>query len=634
MSRLPPTAPRNGPVCRASLPALAGLLLSVALPTLALEIDARLSDTAIRSNETVTLILEMQGRTSARPDLSVLTKDFRILDRRSQSSISIVNGQRSERNQLILTLAPQRAGALQIPAITIGDSATEPLQLSVADTPERTSDTSTPSYPAQSDSVEIQPRPADDVPQANSGVLLKASIEPVRVRVREQAVLTAKVYMPARVLGPRLHDPKINSARILPLGEDRYGERRNGTDYSVYERRYALFPVVEGRLEIEPLVFEGWERSSSTSAYQPLGDAVKARSEALTLRVLPMPRDGTHETWLPARSLTLSETGPETYRVRTGQALERVISIRADGVMASDLPILKTDAPNELHTQRTQARLWNERRPEGVIGTRRESIRLSAGEPGHYRLPPLSVDWWDTDTKRWSTAVLAARELVVSPAPFADQSPSNGVASAGASGNESEPLMAARATDYPASSSDSNYVPRSAGSGSSLWLWITAGLGLAWLLTTGAWWLSCRRAQARSPAPMRHEPATEPTPPPDLESAPEADPLAASIEAVRTAYERGDAKAAQAALLAWGREVLPAKPPSNLARLAQRCKEPLRSEILTLEQAFFSPRPLHWERQPVSERLRQFEPAPEEEPASFRRPKPIRRRRAEPDASS
>jgi hypothetical protein len=71
---------------------------------------------------------------------------------------------------------------------------------------------------------------------------------------------------------------------------------------------------------------------------------------------------------------------------------------------------------------------------------------------------------------------------------------------------------------------------------------------------------------------------------------------------------------------------LPEDPPSNLARLAQRCHEPLRGHILMLEQAFFSPRPLPWSQHPVWQALGHFDPAPADEPATFRRPKALRRR--------
>ena len=603
-------------------------LLSFASAPLFAQVEAWLSDESVGATETVTLVIETQGPKSASPDFSPLSDDFRILDRRSQRSVSIVNGQRTEQHQLRLDLAPRRIGLLEIPAIVIGDDTTRPLQLLV----EQASNSATSPSSHSGSTVGQEPgtpRNADSAgADSDDGILLHAAIEPPRVHFRQQAVLTAKVYMAAPIIGARLHDPVIGGARLLPLGEDRYQQHRSGKEYNVYERRYAVFPLEDGRLDIPPLKFEGWARTSNGYAYPSPGEAVKAVSEALTLQVLPAPVGEGTDGWLPARDLTLSETGPATYRVRVGQSLERVISIRADGLMASDLPAVKDLFPHQIDVQRSRPRLWNERLPEGVIGTRRESIRLRSDEPGHFQLPAIPIQWWDTDTGRWSKAVLPARELIVSPVPFAGRAEP-------ATEDESPPLMAARGAEH--SSPSSAFPSRNTSSTASWWLWITAGLALAWIATTIAWWMSCRQVQTETPVPAPPGPESAPAARSEAPDEPEAgpgDPGDEAIAAVEKAYTAGDARAAQQALLTWARIALPGKPPSNLARLAQRCREPLRGEILTLEQAFFSPRPVHWELQPVARRLRTFEAAPEEQPASFRRPKPIRRRKTEPDSTT
>lgn len=99
----------------------------------------------------------------------------------------------------------------------------------------------------------------------------------------------------------------------------------------------------------------------------------------------------------------------------------------------------------------------------------------------------------------------------------------------------------------------------------------------------------------------------------------------AAIAGVRLAYENTDAAAARDALLTWAALVFPDRPPGNLALLARRCPEPLRSEILLLEQAFFSPHPLDWNKHRVWEQLPGFTPLPPEEPVSFRQKRPLRR---------
>jgi hypothetical protein len=112
------------------------------------------------------------------------------------------------------------------------------------------------------------------------------------------------------------------------------------------------------------------------------------------------------------------------------------------------------------------------------------------------------------------------------------------------------------------------------------------------------------------------------------------DPISKAIDEVRRAYEAGETAAAREALLAWAALAVPDQPPANLALLAKRCPEPLRSEVLVLEQAFFSPHPVPWDRRRVWERLSDFEPLPPEEPASFRRKKVLRRRKPSPDTAA
>jgi hypothetical protein len=120
------------------------------------------------------------------------------------------------------------------------------------------------------------------------------------------------------------------------------------------------------------------------------------------------------------------------------------------------------------------------------------------------------------------------------------------------------------------------------------WFWISLGLAgaLGGLLATR------RRVSAAPAAPA--VPAPEPVP---------GSPLELALDQVRAAYGEANAGAARESLLAWARLRWPGDPPGNLARLAQRCPQPLRDRITRLEMAFFSPDPIPWEREPVAQEL-------------------------------
>jgi len=94
-------------------------------------VQAQLSARELAFGQPVELTLTAQGAAPAGPDLSVLEQDFRILDQRVERRLAINNGHRSAQLRLTLLLLPLRDGALQVPAITMGDLHTAPLTLTV-----------------------------------------------------------------------------------------------------------------------------------------------------------------------------------------------------------------------------------------------------------------------------------------------------------------------------------------------------------------------------------------------------------------------------------------------------------------------------------------------------------------------
>ncbi|AGA89079.1 hypothetical protein Thimo_0207 [Thioflavicoccus mobilis 8321] len=505
----------------------------------AAELQAWLSQQTTSQDRPVDLTLQLTGPgASSEPgalDLSGLAADFRILDRRTSTSVSIVDGVRNERYQLILRLLPTRTGELRIPPIPFGDQASEPLQLTVTEG----SSGAQPSGPGRRAEPPIRARP-DTVP-ANASV--EAEVSPGEVRVGQQALLTARVTSQGALLAARLADPQPDDVEVLPLGEEITG--------GVYERRYALFPQRAGPLEIPPLVFEAQVPGAS--------EALRAASEALTLDVQPRPAAMDDGAWLPARALRLSEAGSSGDRtVAVDEALERIITITADGLPASALPELTVAVPFELQVRRAPPQLWDERTPQGIIGHRRERIDLTAPSPGRYRLPELRLPWWDTTRDAARVATLPPRTLVVGSAAAAESA----INAQGASADEPPRRPKAAAEERGP--------------------WIVPGLAiLVYLL-----YLATRRSR-----PQEQAATTEPNPPRDRR--------AEAIAAVRAAYAASDAAAARDALLAWSRLRWPDDPPGNLARLVLRCPEPLRGQIALLEKAFFSPQPIPWDREPV-----------------------------------
>lgn len=124
---------------------------------------------------------------------------------------------------------------------------------------------------------------------------------------------------------------------------------------------------------------------------------------------------------------------------------------------------------------------------------------------------------------------------------------------------------------------------------SNPWFWVSMVLAAALAAS-----LLRRRRPAAAPIPGHPAPPEAETPP---------DPLTTAVERVREAYRRGDAAAAREALLYWAGLRWPDDPPNNLSRLAQRLAPPLRGQVTDLERAFFSPKPIQWDLEPVADAL-------------------------------
>lgn len=280
-------------------------------------------------------------------------------------------------------------------------------------------------------------------------VLLLAGVMPA-VATADDLSLTVEVERPAGPIFPqemlllrirgtytlpialeKLDNPELPGTRWLPVGGDMWSQTDiNGRPARLFERTLAVFPQQPGRLEIPAfhhlltLAEEGRREVTVSSA--PL---------ALDIAAPPSP-----DWWLPARGLILSESWsvpPEA--LAPGQSTRRTVTIEASGVTDDQLPplpelrapgLIAWPSPPERATQmgvsldrrsREQQRQAL-RRPgrlpvfSGPDGPRARivyswDIRPTTDEP--VELPPLAIDWFDTQSRTMRRAGLPARTVAV-----------------------------------------------------------------------------------------------------------------------------------------------------------------------------------------------------------------------------
>ena len=530
------------------------------------EVVASLDRDRVGLGESVTLEIRSRGESlSEEPDLSALGDAFAVLGHSRSLRTTVINGRRDASLDWRIELAPLRPGELEIPPLRLGAERTEPLALNVVSTPAAASSR------VASAASSAAPR----------GVALVAEIDRHVSYVQEQVALTLRVESGVPLLGGALSAPQIPGALVEPLGEGRSEMREeDGAPLYVFEQRYAVFPQESGELEIPAHVFEGHVQApvsgkrrgggrrsllgsrldaglggsllddffgASGGFMGGLGDIfgepgqrVRALSAPLRLRVEGRPAEARGERFLPARELELVELWPggasEPPALAAGQPVDRVVAVRARGVLASQLPLPRLAEGEGFKQYSEPAYEDSQQAGEDMLAVRALPTVLIPTRAGSLTLPAVELEWWDTEADAPRTARLPERIVEVGPGSVADLSAPAVPALAPAISDSEGPPPAGEIVETPP-------VP-----GLGPWGLGLAGLAFVLALISGAWvWR--RGAGPASPAPGGRR---------SLEAA------------LGRACTEGNAAQADRALLALGRQRWPLHAPKTATDFAAR----------------------------------------------------------------
>ena len=506
----------------------------------AASVRAWLDRNQMQLGETVTLNVQVEGDAQAQqPDFSALAGAFDMTGTQSSTSVNIVNGKTSSSVLWAVGLSPKHAGTFTIPALNVAGQHTQPLMLVVSPTPANAT-------------------------QLGGDVFVEAQAEPLSPYVQQQVLLTVKLYFAVNLVDGNLDDPQVKGAVIRKLGQDsRYSAQAGGRSYNVVERHYALTPEHNGTLSVPPIVFRGHAVDPNGGGFFfNQGRAIGAQSSAIALDVRPRPAASGNDTWLPARSMSLTATGIDaTTRAQVGEPLTFSLRLEAQGLGFEQLPKLelpKIDGadiyPDKPVTQDKDDGQW-------LYGVRERKFAIVPNRSGPLTLPPISVVWWDTVHDRAQTAHLPAITLNVQPA-----------AGNGASVPPVAPgAQQMRITQADAAPTTPSPAPLFADT-TELRLWRTVAfvaiaLWVSTLLASIAWLLMRRGKQSSSASTQQ----------------PDAMPARRAFAA---ACKREDFPAAARALLTWARQTCPEL--RNLGELARAVSDPAQSAaIVYLQRACF-----------------------------------------------
>ncbi|OWQ55999.1 hypothetical protein CEE60_04140 [Stenotrophomonas maltophilia] len=428
----------------------AGLaLLLCASMTAHAQTRAWLDREQITDSDTVTLNIESDAGGGA-PDYGPLRSDFDLSSQTSSRQVQWSNGAMTSRALYAVALSPKRTGTLQIPALQVGGSRTQPLTLQVG--------ASSASAPAAANGT--------------AAAFLETEVDDPTPYVQQSVGVVVRLFYAAQLLSGELVLDTPAGASLQRVGEDRTLVREvNGRRYNVVERRFLLIPERSGALVLPAAQFNG--RSAGGFFNDMFGGdgRLRAASAERTLQVQAQPASAP-QPWLPLHGLRLRYTAAPTTG-RAGEAATIVVEAVAEGATKAqfpELPVPDVGPGAQVFAEPPQFdETFNGSTPQ-LKATRRFAI--VPRQPGSLTVPGLRMAWWDVAAGQPRNASLPDLQLDIA---------------AGVGGNAAPPLPVDTTSALPgepaAASTDLQLAPAQGAPRPWGWIALSAGLAVLWLLT-------------------------------------------------------------------------------------------------------------------------------------------------------
>jgi hypothetical protein len=515
------------------------LFILLAQTVAAAKIDVSVDQNPVSMNESFQIIFTASESPDGTPDFTDLEQDFIILNQGQSTSSSWVNGKSSKKIQWTLNVIAKNEGSLTIPAIAFGRDSSEPL------------------------SIDVTKASSGKAANSTEDLFLDVEAAPMSPFLQSQVLYTLRLYRRVDIAQAQLTEPELADAVVTKLDEDRnYVTQVKGVDYSVTERRYAIFPQKSGTMTIKPLVLTAEVVTNARGGFGGFFNSTQTKrvvSKEITLDVKPAPASFTGSHWLAAEQVEIrQEWSADFEQMKVGEPITRTLTLQVKGSTVSSLPELggaKVDA--QLKTYPDQPVLKEQKNRDGIIAFREEKVAIIPSKAGSYILPAIKITWFNTQTNKMEVAkipettiaVMAGEGVSTAPAPVTP-APS---AVANKPITDTPPVVQTVSTAEPAT---------------PIWLWVSLLLAAGWAITL--FYFLTKRPPATMPVVTDNEAELS---------------LKASINQLKKACADNNALAAKNALLAWGKIKFSA---TSLGAIADASDARLRDEILQLNQVLYA----------------------------------------------
>ena len=349
-------------------------------------VSATISRNHIEKGETFELVLHLDSF-NTQPNLDVLDKDFTVYNTSTSSKTTVINGKRGSHFEMIVTLMPNKAGNLTIPAIKVGSQATKPIK------------------------IEVDKELSNEEQSKYQDLFAIGTLDTNQIYVNVPVLYTLRIYTsrPILSLQPKPFDIKKSDIKTTNHRKT-YQKSINGKLYDVVEESFLIIPNTTGEIKLPAIVLQ----ATIPNAFGQLGSRRKYFStKAKILNVKPVPNDISIKDWFPASEVKISDNWLQDKSVKEGQLLTRTIKVKAEGVLSSDIPNLEFKSSNAFNVYPEKPELQDIEKGGHLTGVATYKIGYMPIKKGKATVPPVKLKWYDVDTHSSKIASLAVKTFDV-----------------------------------------------------------------------------------------------------------------------------------------------------------------------------------------------------------------------------
>ena len=354
--------------------------------------------------DSIRMVVSVSGsRKSVEPDIKGL-EDFHVTKGGTSSRVEIVNGAMNSGVDYTYYIQAKKTGEF-----TIG-----PAEVTIK------------GKKYAGNTVRLTIRESDSASGEDRGkIFLTTQLSSDTAYLEEQIIYSLKLYLRAKVSDISLSLPEDENIVLKQIGKPReYQTVYNGNPYRVLEVQYSLIASAEGEYMLGPasmrMNVHDTQRRGSRGFFDDeffsfsSGRPIRVAGGPVTLKVLPLPEEGRPRNFSGlVGSFELTST-LEPSSLKSGESSTLTVRLSGSGNV-NRMPDLELPELEDVKVYADQPALEVENSSKGMTGSKIMKWALVFEKPGEYRLPPLTVSFFDTGSNQYREITSAPYSISVQP---------------------------------------------------------------------------------------------------------------------------------------------------------------------------------------------------------------------------